>query len=287
MMPSLEPIHHHVVASGTEIHYWEYNPEATKTILMVHGFRGTHHGLEKLISKLPEFRIIVPDLPGFGESPAMTALPHTTRSYAQVLLEFMKVTKLKKPALFGHSMGSIIVSDMTSVDPDCTSRMIFVNPIAERPVKGLGAVKIAPGILYHWLAGKILPEKIGMRILTNKYLFLLGSATMTKTKDPSLRRWIHGNHMEYMKRFANRKSLLEAYHSSSTTTIDDYSDKLQHPILMVAGKKDAIAPIKGQRKLAQKMDAQLVELDDVGHIIHYEKPEEAAAAIKEFMKDKQ
>ena len=107
---------------------------------------------------------------------------------------------------------------------------------------------------------------------------------MTKARDKELRKWIHWNHVTYMKQFSDRKTLLEAYDSSSNTTIRDYLDHLGLPVLMIAGVHDAIAPIKPQRALARDLpNATLVELEQVGHIIHYEKPTEAAAAIQAFL----
>jgi pimeloyl-ACP methyl ester carboxylesterase len=32
---------------------------------MIHGFRGDHHGLQLFADALPEYRVIIPDLPGF------------------------------------------------------------------------------------------------------------------------------------------------------------------------------------------------------------------------------
>lgn len=267
-----------------KVHYWTYNPDKKRTIVMVHGFRGTHHGLEKLIAELAEFRVVVPDMPGFGDTPAMKNHTHTVQNYSELMREFIKKLDFKKPILFGHSMGTIVVADMIAAEPGIAEKAVFVNPIANRPTEGFGAVKIAPGIVYHHLAGRILPERIGTAILRNKQLFLIGSATMTKTKDKELRKWIHWNHVTYMKRFSDRKSLLEAYESSSKTTIRDYVTKLDLPILMVAGKKDDIAPIKGQRTLAAELkNATLIELDNVGHIVHYEKPTEAGQEIIRFL----
>lgn len=280
----MRPTEKTVTLPHGEIHYWMYNPDKKQTILMVHGFRGTHHGLEKLIEQLPGFRVIVPDLPGFGDTPAMKGHAHTIENYSEMLREFIKKLGLKKPILFGHSMGTIIVADMIANDPKITERAVFVNPVAARPTEGFGAVKIAPGIAYHHLAGRYLPERIGTAILRNKTLFLIGSATMTKTKDKQLRKWIHWNHITYMKRFSDRKTLLEAYDSSSNTTVRDYVTKLELPILMVAGKRDDIAPIKTQRSLTALLkNATLIELDNVGHIIHYEKPAEAGEAIRQFL----
>lgn len=280
----MDPTEHTIDLPHGTVHYWTYHPDKKQTILMVHGFRGTHHGLEKLIAELPEYRIIVPDMPGFGASPAMKNHTHTVANYSELLREFVKKLSLKDLYLFGHSMGTIIAADMIAANPKIASRAVFVNPIATRPTEGIGALKIAPGILYHHLAGRYLPERIGTAILRNKQLFLIGSATMTKTRDRELRKWIHWNHITYMKQFSDRKTLLEAYDSSSNTTIRDYAVKLELPILMVAGKKDAIAPIKGQRNLVKQLkNAELVELDNVGHIVHYEKPTEAGEAITRFL----
>lgn len=285
ILMTMTPIENKITLPHGTVHYWTYHPDKQPVILMIHGFRGTHHGLEKLIAELPDFKVIVPDLPGFGDTPAMRDHAHTIENYSHMLREFIKELNLQNPILFGHSMGSIIAADMIAADPTITPRVVFVNPIATRPTEGLGAIKIAPGIAYHHLAGRILPEAIGMRILRNKMLFLVGSASMTKTKDKELRKWIHWNHVTYMKRFSDRKSLLEAYDSSSNTTIRDYATKLELPILMIAGKKDAIAPIKGQRSLASALkDATLIELDNVGHIVHYEKPAEAGEAIRQFLR---
>ena len=54
--------------------YWSYEPvratPETRTILVVHGFRGDHHGLLRVADQLPDMRLIMPDLPGFGRSAA-------------------------------------------------------------------------------------------------------------------------------------------------------------------------------------------------------------------------
>jgi pimeloyl-ACP methyl ester carboxylesterase len=276
---------HTVTLPQGVVHYWEYHSEKTPTILMIHGYRGTHHGLEQVIKELPQYRVVVPDLPAFGDSPPMKNHEHTVENYSEMLREFIVRTGLTKPYILGHSMGTVIAADMIAADPDITEKLVLINPVSERPTKGLGALKLAPGIFYHHVAGRWLPEKIGMKILRSKTMFLIGSASMTKTRDKELRKWIHWNHTTYMKRFSDRKTLLEAYYSSSTTTVKDYKDKLKLPVLMIAGKKDDIAPIMTQRRLAEDMEnALLVELDNVGHIIHYEKPVEAAKAINDFLK---
>lgn len=76
---------------GTRAAYWEYGPEdAAETIVAVHGFRGDHHGLEPVVAHLPEARVIMPDLPGFGATPPMNRHAHDLDGYARFVTEFIR-----------------------------------------------------------------------------------------------------------------------------------------------------------------------------------------------------
>ena len=57
----------HRIINDTD--YWVYNDDLKlPVIVMIHGLRGTHHGLDLIAKNLPGYRIIIPDLPGFGIS---------------------------------------------------------------------------------------------------------------------------------------------------------------------------------------------------------------------------
>jgi pimeloyl-ACP methyl ester carboxylesterase len=70
-----------VDVDGGRVAYWIYEPvhvtPGTRTILVIHGFRGDHHGLLRVADQLPEMRLIMPDLPGFGSSEPFTSMDHT------------------------------------------------------------------------------------------------------------------------------------------------------------------------------------------------------------------
>ena len=51
-------------------------------MVMVHGFRGDHHGLALLADCLPDTEVYLPELPGFGHSPAFPDAEHTVAHYA-------------------------------------------------------------------------------------------------------------------------------------------------------------------------------------------------------------
>ncbi len=269
-----------VTLDDTNLHYWTYGSSKDTPLIVIHGFRGTHHGLEYIIEHLKGYYVITPDLPGFGDTPAFKQKSHSIENFATVVNKLIDSLGVKRPILLGHSMGTVVAAEMVKQRPDSFDQLILVNSVAKKPPM----LQLFPGYAYHRIAGKYLPESLGTAILKNKQLFLLGSTVMTKTKDKNLRKLIHWNHVTYMKRFANRKSLLESFESANSTALDRYVDYLSMPTLMIVGKQDTIAPLAHQREVAAKLpQATLVELDDVGHIIHYEKPHAVAHAIRNFL----
>ncbi|SIK18160.1 bromoperoxidase BpoC [Mycobacteroides abscessus subsp. abscessus] len=64
------------------------------------------------------------------------------------------------------------------------------------------------------------------------------------------------------------------------------ADSLTMPLLVIAGDSDAIAPIEVTRGVVAGLpDVRFVELPGVGHLVHYERPDEAASAIEEFARE--
>ena len=106
---------HSLLLHGASVEYWDYAPvqttAQTRTILVVHGFRGDHHGLERVVEALPQMRVIMPDLPGFGLSAALPKDPHDVERYGRFVLELIEALQLgPDTVLLGHSFGSIVAS---------------------------------------------------------------------------------------------------------------------------------------------------------------------------------
>jgi pimeloyl-ACP methyl ester carboxylesterase len=58
------------------------------------------------------------------------------------------------------------------------------------------------------------------------------------------------------------------------------------PTLLIGADRDPITSVADQRTLVTLFpDARLTILEGVGHLVHYEKPREAAALIVEFLGD--
>jgi pimeloyl-ACP methyl ester carboxylesterase len=284
LIAQLTPIKHSLTSHGSQVHYWEYNADKQPTIFVIHGYRGTHHGLERIIAHLPQYRFIVPDLPGFGSSTPMQRQPHSIHGYSEAAADIMRSLKLKNTVVIGHSLGSIITAELAKNHPELISQLILINPISSHPLKGISGILLRPAILYHWLGGKVLPEKLGRKLLDSKQFLLFGSVMMATTKDKQLRQIVHANHLTHMPEYDNSRTLYDAYLASLSGTVTDRAHGITMPTLLIAGTKDALAPLSHQHTLASKLTSvKLVAIDNVGHLVHYEKAAEAAEAIDHFI----
>ncbi|MFC5930269.1 alpha/beta hydrolase [Cryobacterium melibiosiphilum] len=270
---------------GSTTRFWEYgDPAATTTIVMVHGFRGDHHGLEPVVAQnLPGVRIVSPDLPGFGESTPFPERSHDIDGYAAWLAGFVQqLAPTGRVVLLGHSFGSIIVSAAVAGGLPADA-VVLVNPIAAPALSGPRGVLTRLAVFYYW-AGARLPERLGYALLRNRAIVRVMSVSMTKTREPALRTWIHAEHDRYFSAFANRQVVLEAFRASVGHDVSEYARRITAPTLLVAADRDDITPLAAQHRLLRLFpQASLTVIEGVGHLIHYEKPAQAAAAITAFL----
>jgi pimeloyl-ACP methyl ester carboxylesterase len=262
--------------------YWVYGPaDAAVTLVAVHGFRGEHHGLEPVVAHLPSVRVISPDLPGFGETAPVPGRRHDLDLYAEWLREFAAAVS-PGAVILGHSFGSIVVAAAVAGGLP-TPRVILVNPIGAPALEGPRGVLTRLAVFYYW-AGAKLPKRLGDALLRNGLIVRAMSVSMAKTRDPGIRRFVHDQHDTYFSRFADRDVLHDAFLASVSNDVRAFAPRIAQPTLLVAAQRDDITPIEAERRLATMFpDAELVEIPDVGHLIHYETPAPAADAITRFL----
>lgn len=273
---------HEIDVLGAPTAYWVYGPaDAEHTILAVHGFRGEHHGLEPVVAQLPGIRFVMPDLPGFGETPPIPGRTHDLDLYADWLQAFAGQVA-PGAVVLGHSFGSIVSAAAVAAGLE-TPRLILVNPIGAPALEGPRGILTRLAVFYYW-AGAALPQRLGDALLRSGIVVRVMSTSMTKTKDPGLRRFVHDQHDTYFSRFADRDVLHDAFVTSVSNDVRAFAPSIAVPTLMIAAVQDDITPIEAERHLATLFpQSDLVEIDGVGHLIHYETPGPAAAAITRFL----
>ena len=276
--------------------YWLYeaqeNAEQAPTILMIHGYRGNHHGLEAIAGAMTDLNVIIPDLPGFGESEAFDE-SHTIDRYAQWVGGF--ISALSTPAdgrqaitpsqitLLGHSFGTIVVSAALAVGLAKPARVVLINPVSAPALSGPRSFLTKISSAFYWIGG-VLPSRLGTAWLSSPVIVRGMSILLAKTNDRELRSWIHREHDENFSIFESSRVAYEGYQASVSHNVGEYAARLKQPTLLLIGDLDDITSVENQHIVQAKFaNAQLQQLDGVGHLTHYEAPLLAARFIRDFI----
>ena len=95
------------------------------SLVFVHGYLGgSAQWVDQVAAFSPSFDVVTPDLPGFGNNRDLRA-PDTIGGFADAVLEELRRQGIERFDLVGHSMGGMIVQEMTARAPERVDRLVL------------------------------------------------------------------------------------------------------------------------------------------------------------------
>lgn len=116
--------------SALNIFYREAGEKDAPAILLLHGFPTSSHQYRGLIDRLAgKYRVIAPDLPGFGfsDAPAAKTFGYTFDHLAEVIENFTDVIGLKRYALYVFDYGAPVGLRLATSRPERVTALISQN----------------------------------------------------------------------------------------------------------------------------------------------------------------
>ena len=264
------------LVSGSRVAFWQYNANESRTILMLHGFRGDHIGLSEVARRLTDYRVILPDLPGSGESDPMDA-PLTPQSYVTWIDELARVLDMADPVVWGHSYGATLALAHSAMGLRPTSAVIAVSPA---PL-GNQVLSVIPAWFY--IIGRWLPTKLRNQWILNRHLDRAVSHVLLQTA--------RGDQKEALIRHGQRSLstinadvAIEQFLAFRLLQTTQYAEATRCPLLVVAGGRDIVVRPGRLFELAQVAPkGRLVVMPTQGHLAPLEEPQEVANITKAFL----
>src|SRR5580692_9555334 len=145
MTPAIENLRvprttvHRIDADGVSVFYREGGPPDAPVVLLLHGFPASSFQYRELIPRLADrYRVIAPDLPGFG----FTAVPqdrnyqYSFNALAQTMLAFTDAMHLERYALYVFDYGAPTGFRLAMARPERVTAIVSQNGNAYE--EGLG-----------------------------------------------------------------------------------------------------------------------------------------------------
>lgn len=253
--------------------YLEGGPKDAEVVVLVHGFGADKDHWSMAAPHITDrYRLIAPDLPGFGENDLSLARSYRIKAQADRLVEFLDALGIEKCHLGGNSMGGFIALQAALDHPDRLKSLTLVN--------NAGVVGSSDSELQQAVAAGENP--LVMRELGD----VDGLMAFVMHKP----RAIPGQFKKVMFHEAKRREalldkvfediILDALEAPAT----DRLGEVQTRTLIIWGKHDRVIDVSCVPVLEQGIKgAQAVVFDHVGHLPMMEDPEAFAKAHIGFL----
>jgi pimeloyl-ACP methyl ester carboxylesterase len=242
-------------------------------ILLVHGFPLSHAMWSPQIEALSsEYRVIAPDLRGFGKS-TFTPGTVTMRQFADDLILMLDLLGISEPVtLCGLSMGGYIAWQFAENYPDRLQALILCDTKASadsEEAKG-NRHKLAASVFKHGagVVAQAMPEKL--------------FAKETFTQQPQIVEQCKG-----MMLAAHPEGIAAALRGmAERPDVSGLLPRISVPTLVIVGEQDQITTEKEMSQMAALIPlASFLKIPQAGHMAPLEQPEPVNVAILQFLKD--
>lgn len=240
-----------------------------KPVVLIHAFPLSKKMWKAQVNLLVNngFRVVLPDLPGFGEDNYSEAF--SIEEMADKLAELLKSLNIEKAIIGGLSMGGYVLFNLFRLSPEIFSALVLCDTtyLADSEEKRNSRFELISKI-----------ENQGSRALIENMLPNLISED-TKENNPALVAKLEKDFLEVKPISAVNalRSMAERRDSS------DIVSRISVPALLVFGEFDKVTNLENARKMNQLIpDSELFVIENAGHYSNLEQPEQFNKAFLNF-----
>lgn len=241
-------------------------------VLLIHAFPCDHRLWAAQVESLDGWRVLAPDLPGFGGTELLDAEP-SLPAVADWLLGLLRREGIDRLAVGGISLGGYLVMELLRREPElfaavllCDTKASADSPEAAANRERLAAAVTAePQACGRILRQSVLPSLLGRTSLDSRPEVVGMVAGWLDEAPAASVAW-------YQRAMAKRPDSLEVL------------SQVDVPALVLWGDEDALSPEGEQRSMLSALPrGSAAVIEGAGHLAPVERPEAASRAISDFL----
>lgn len=266
-----------VTASGVRLRVVERGDGPT--LVLLHSLFMDHSTWSAVAGELcRDYRVITPDLPGYGESekPAPSRFAYDVNAFTSAVADLYAALSLGRASVVGHGLGGSIALTLAARHPELVSKLVVIDPLSESAEPWLyGRLAHLP------LAGSLVFKQLLGRGLFGAYfreLFLAEPASVSNER-------LDNYYLSFNTPAARGSVLATLRATVDARPVAAQTSRIQKPTLVLWGRRDRLLPPSVGQRLAREIRGARFELLDAGHAPQEEKPRELADALRRFLRD--
>lgn len=263
-----------VSARGARIRFVEAG--AGPPLLLVHDFGATREMWTSSIQRLAQtFRVVAPDLPGFGasEKPDPQRYAYGWDAFSDSMFDLVAALGLGRAHVCGHGMGGGVALSLAAQHPALVQKLVLCSAVVfdplEHALERAGRVPMLGALLWRQAMG-----------------YALFRAYVHATTYSGAARLPVGRAEELYDAFSAPAGRQAAHATlvakSDTRPLIARLPRVTSDTLVIWGRDDAIAPIEHGRRLARELRGRF-EVLECGRCPPDEAPDPFAAAVTSFL----
>ena len=262
---------------GVRLHYQEAGDPKAPPMILVHGFAASNLVWSKVFLDFAEtgYRVIAPDLPGYGYSGKPRHLDYTIASQAEMIVSFLRRLDIDRAVFLGSSYGAAVAATIALDHPGLVEKLIMVGAVNNnKPTRyllmRLFGSPIIGDILSPLLVGSRRLLRLRMKRVYDRHSWVLDE------------RRVDARHMPLRTRGAHR-AIIRTVRRWDAERVSRDAHLLTQPTLLLWGDTDREVPLADGRRLHQAIGgSRLIVFSECGHLPHEEYPEAFVKVVLEF-----
>lgn len=255
-----------VQVNGGAVHYWEIGRGNGRALLLLHGGLGDAALHWKPVMPLlaEEFHAIAPDLPGFGQTPAVPALQ--IKTLVAWIASFLGAIEVDQAVIIGSSLGGVVARLFAAAYPARVPAAILING---------GGVPDMPGFL------RTLER---LPVISN---LVFGQLGRMGTSANTLKRMVHNPDILTLDFAQQVRAAAPGYAALMRMLAASPPPDAQTPMvptLILWGANDQIATIQEAEAVKASIPgATLTTIEQCGHLPQLEAPDVFVWQVSNFL----
>jgi pimeloyl-ACP methyl ester carboxylesterase len=265
---------------GVRVHYQEAGDPRDPAVVLIHGFASSTLVWSKVLLELAGagFRVIAPDLLGYGYSGKPRHLDYTIGSQARMVVGLLDRLGVPSGVVVGSSYGAAVAATIALDYSERVERLVLIGAVTNNDptrylLMRLFSSPIIGDIVSPFLLGSRRLLRRRMKRVYDRHAWVLDE------------RRVDARHLP-LQAAGTHRAIIRTVRRWDADRIDRDAHLIKQPTLVLWGENDREVPFRVGELLHKNIaGSRLIVFRDCGHLPHEEFPLEFTGVISNFCSD--